>query len=163
MALTFLPHFAIHLHLTHNRMLSFPCIFVRNVYVNLSACWEGRSTVWTFACLSVHTVLFCSIFPNQSWMLHICQKHTSRITLHKLLLQVCIDIFVFVTTFVNDALDIACIHISWKRTVCSVHESVVILVSINVIFIPSIEIDEAHLHPMFCNFSSQSMKKDRKK
>lgn len=28
------------------------------------------------------------IFPNQSWMLHICQKHTSRITLHKLLLRV---------------------------------------------------------------------------
>lgn len=164
-------HFAISIkfHYIFRLLLTFPCIFAQHVYVNLSACCEGRSTIRTFACsfFSICSVpcysILWNIFPSQSCMLHICQKHTSRITLHKLLLEVCIDIFVFVETFVNDALDIACNHISWKRTVyspyiyTSLQTSWASMLSLD----QSIGIGKAHLHTTFYNFAFQSTKKKR--
>lgn len=89
-----LSHFAIHLHLSHALFVFFfMYVSTWNMYVNVSASWKGRFTVRLLHASLLYFMLFRCIFPSQSWMLHICQKHTFQITLHKLLLQVCIEFF----------------------------------------------------------------------
>lgn len=127
----------------------------------MSASWKGRFTVRLLHASLLYFMLFRCIFPSQSWMLHICQKHTFQITLHKLLLQVCIEFFFSpVWTFVNDALDIACNHTSCDHLCVFMYLYYKMILFVHQYYFYPINwwIDEAHLHPMCCNFSFRSTK-----
>lgn len=101
-------------------------IFAWNMYVNLSACWKSE---WVVLQL-VYFVSFVFILYFVKFSQIKVGCYTSVKNIHHRLVQ-CInfclnfvfDIFAFVSTFVSDALDIACKH----SNLCSVYDVSVVI------------------------------------